>query len=217
MSLTDDQTAPRGPGRPPAGGTDQREHLLDLAIQGFADNGIAATSLRQLAESAGVTAAMLNYYFGTKEKLVESVVTERLMPAINSLKARLADSPPADSGELVTAIVDGMHAAITQHRWLPSLWVREVLSEGGQLRSVFIERIGPAFPVPLAERFAKGQADGELNSALDARLLFVSLIGLTMLPFAAEPIWRSVFDARDITAEDIRHHTLALLSHGVRA
>jgi len=46
-------------------------------------------------------------------------------------------------------------------------------------------------------------------------LLFVSLIGLTMLPFAAAPVWRKVFDADDIDSNRMLAHTLALLNQGV--
>jgi hypothetical protein len=46
--------------------------------------------------------------------------------------------------------------------------------------------------------------------------MFVSLIGLTILPFAAAPVWRRVFDAGDIGNEQIRSHTLALLTNGVQ-
>jgi hypothetical protein len=42
----------------------------------------------------------------------------------------------------------------------------------------------------------------------------VSLIGLTLFPLAAEPIWRRVFDAADIDYARLESHTLALLDHG---
>jgi hypothetical protein len=50
---------------------------------------------------------------------------------------------------------------------------------------------------------------------LDPRLLVVSLLGLTMFPFAAAPIWRRVFDAGDVDNDALLRHTLALLDHGM--
>lgn len=207
----------RRPGRPPADGVDQRERLLDAAVQSFAEQGIAATSQRALAREAGVTPAMLNYYFGSKDKLIEAAVAERLRPILGELKQRMAGHAGAGCNDLIAAFVRSMHAIIERHSWLPGIWVREVLADGGQLRSIFTESFGPEIPRPLAERFAKGQADGELNPDLDPRLLFVSLIGLTMLPFAAAPVWRKVFAADDIDAARMLSHTLALLDQGVGA
>jgi TetR/AcrR family transcriptional regulator len=206
----------RKPGRPPADGVDQRERLLDLAIAGFAEHGIAATSQRALARHAGVTPAMLNYYFGSKQRLIQAAVDERLLPLLDGLKQRVAQHASDDCIDLIGQFVRGMHVMIESHPWLPGLWVREVLSEGGQLRSVFTERVANEIPRPLAQRFARGQADGELNPALDPRLLFTSLIGLTMLPFAAAPVWRKVFDADEIDSSDMLAHTLALLTEGLK-
>lgn len=158
---------------------------------------------------------MLNYYFGSKERLVEAVVAERLLPVLDTLKQRLAPQFERDCASLIAAFVRGMHEIIEQHPWLPGLWVREVLSDGGRLRTVFLDRVASEMPQPLVRRFAKGQADGELNDSLDPRLLFVSLIGLTMFPFAAAPVWRRVFDAGDIEISDMQAHALALLTGGI--
>jgi hypothetical protein len=40
-------------------------------------------------------------------------------------------------------------------------------------------------------------------------------MGLTLLPFAAAPIWRRVFAATDVDADKLMSHTLALLDHGI--
>lgn len=77
------------------------------------------------------------------------------------------------------------------------------------------ERIAPLIPRHLALRFAAARADGRLNPALDPHLLVVSLIGLTMLPLAARPIWSRIFGITDRSHEDRLRHTLALVAHGV--
>ncbi|NND37736.1 MAG: TetR/AcrR family transcriptional regulator [Gammaproteobacteria bacterium] len=207
--------APRKPGRPPADGTDQRERLLDAALTRFSEAGIAATSLRSLAHATGVTPAMLNYYFGSKKRLVEAIVEERLLPIILRQKQALLAGPAG--GDLAVRFISGLHATVASHPWLPALWVREVLSEGGQLREVFVERIGPQLAVPLVSRFKAAQDDGEINASLDPRLLFVSLIGLVMVPFAAEPIWGKVFGAHGIGPDELLTHTLALVTSGIEA
>lgn len=213
----DSELPARKPGRPPAGGVDQRESLLDSALLSFARRGIAATSLRQLAQEKGLTPAMLNYYFGSKDRLVAAVVEERLMPVLAGLQQRLAADDDPSAAARARAFVRGLHAAIQDHPWLPTLWVREVLSESGRLRSVLSERIAPEIALPLAREFASGQRSGEINPALEPRLLFVSLIGLTMLPFAAQHLWRRTFSADDIDASTILEHTLALLAGGLEA
>ena len=197
-------------------GADLRARLLDAAIARFAVKGIAATSLRDIATEAGVTPALLHYYFGDKAQLQDAVIEERLIPLFADLRAPLQQAGD-DIAALVAGFVVGIGRLIERHPWLPSLWVREVLSEGGALRDLLLGRMAPQVPLLLAQRFAAAQREGRLNPDLDPRLLVVSLIGLTMFPAAGAPIWRRIFDADDLNADALRLHTLALLDRGLEA
>lgn len=191
-----------------------RPRLLDAAIARFSRDGVAATSLRGIATEAGVTPAMLHYYFGDKAQLTAALIDERLLPALGPLRSRIevAGDGPA---ELIAAYVHGVGELVAAHPWVPALWVREVLCEGGALREVLFERLIPQLPQMLAKRFAAAQADGTLNPDLDPRLLVVSLVGLTMFPAASAPIWRRMFAAEDLDADALARHAIALLDRGV--
>jgi hypothetical protein len=67
----------------------------------------------------------------------------------------------------------------------------------------------------LARALVEAQRRGAISADLDPRLLVVSLIGLTMFPLAAEPIWRRIFPADDIDRTALLRHTVALLDHGL--
>lgn len=206
---------PRAPGRPSGDSADLRERLLDAAIACYARHGIAATSLRAIATEAAVTPALLHYYFGDRSQLQQAVVEERLMPAFDSVRVRLGAG--GDAAALVAGFVTGISEAVERNPWLPSLWVREVLCEGGALRDLLFERLAPQMPQMLAQRFAAAQREGALNPDLDPRLLVVSLVGLTLFPAAGAPIWRRMFDAQELDAEALRRHTIALLDAGIGA
>ena len=204
----------RAPGRPLADAPDQRAVALDAALACFVRQGIAATSLRDIAREAGVTPALLHYYFGDRQQLLAAVVSERVMPAFLSVRERLAQAGD-DVADIVAAFVCGVTDAIARHPWWPQLWVREVLCEGGALRDLLVQRIAPDIARLLAGRFAAAQAAGRLNADLDPRLLLPTLVGLTMFPAAGAPIWRQVFDADDLGLDDVRGHALALLDRGL--
>lgn len=205
---------PRRPGRPRAVDTNQRERLLDAAVECFASEGVAATSLRSIAQRAGVTPALVHYYFGSKEQLLDAFVAERIEPVVQALRESLlaaGDDPRA----LLAAFVRGMHGLVERFPWWPQLWVREVLTENGALREVLHNLIAPQVTQLLAQSLVAGQKRGAMSADLDPRLLVVSLVGLTLFPLAAEPIWRRVFPAGDLDREVLERHTLALLDHGL--
>lgn len=205
---------PRRPGRPPADDSNQRDRLLDAALTCFAAEGIAASSLRAVAKKAGVTPALVNYYFGGKEALVDAFVAERVVPAINSVRERLLSAGP-DPRALAATFVRGMHEIVERYPWWPALWVREVLTENGALRDMMHKLIGPQVAQLLAASLAAARERGALPAALDPRLLVVSLIGLALFPLASEPIWRRTVAAQDVDRETLLKHTLALLEHGL--
>jgi AcrR family transcriptional regulator len=188
--------------------------LLDAAVVCFAGDGIAATSLRTIALKAGVTPALVNYYFGSKEQLVDAFIAERVTPVAMSLRQGLLAAGP-DPRALMAAFVRGMHDVVARYPWWPALWVREVLNEKGALRDVLRKQIAPQVAQLLAGALADAQKRGELAADLVPRLTVVSLKGLSMMPLAAEHIWRRVFNADDIDRDVLLHHTLALLEHGL--
>jgi TetR/AcrR family transcriptional regulator len=75
--------------------------------------------------------------------------------------------------------------------------------------------IAPQVAQLLASSLGAARERGALPADLDPRLLVVSLIGLTMFPLAAEPIWRRALGAADVDRAALLRHTLALLSHGI--
>ena len=66
-------TGRRRPGRP-AGSSDTRDRILARARELFARNGIDRTSIRAVAAGAGVDAALVHHYFGTKQQLFAAAI-----------------------------------------------------------------------------------------------------------------------------------------------
>jgi len=206
----------RSRGRPPQGaGLDQRQRLLDAALACYVRHGIAATRLRDIAAEAAVTPALVHYYFSDAAGLREAVIGERLMPVFQQVRDTLLGMPEAPLREVVVAFVDVICAQVRRHEWLPPLWIREVVSEGGELRDLLVSRLAPQLAAVMAARFATEQAAGRLNPGLDPRLLMVSLVGLTLFPASGAPIWRQLFAAEDLGIDAIRNHALALLERGL--
>ena len=77
-----------------------REHILDTAVGLFREQGMEATTMRQIAREAEVAVGLAYYYFPAKEAVVlayydrvqreHRLLAERLLPDAPSLQARLA-------------------------------------------------------------------------------------------------------------------------------
>ena len=209
--------APRPRGRRRAAADlDMRERLLASATQLFGEQGIAATTMAQIAEAAGVTSAMVHYYFTNREKLLDAVVDERIARSIafvwESVDGDVAQDPHALVEELLARLFD----VTSRMPWLPPLWLREIVNEGGLLRERMLKRL----PIEQLQRFAarigEAQHDGSVNAELEAPLLFISILALVMLPLATSKIWQSARGFPKIEREALHRHVSALLSAALR-
>jgi AcrR family transcriptional regulator len=207
--------SPRSPGRPTASGErDARELLLSAATDLFAEHGVGATTFAMIAKRAGLTPAMLHYYFTSREKLLDVVVEERLAPLIASVWNPVEADAAAE--ELIRGIVERLLAGIERMPWVPSTWMREILNEGGLLRSRMLRQLPFAKVKILGEAVARGQASQTINSNLDPGLIVFSIIGLVMLHMATVSFWADVFARKKPGADAMCRHITALLLHGLQ-
>ncbi|MFP6561089.1 TetR/AcrR family transcriptional regulator [Paraburkholderia sp. B3] len=211
-----DPPRPRGRRRASAD-PDVRERLLACATQLFADQGIAATTMAQIAAAAGVTSAMVHYYFTNREKLLDAVVEERIARAIEFVWSGVADGGEEDAHALALALVARLFDVTGRLPWLPALWLREIVNEGGLLR----ERVLACVPVGRLQQFAQqmgeAQRNGVVNPALEAPLLFVSIIALVMLPLATAKTWQTTRGLPKIERDALQRHVTALVSAALQA
>jgi AcrR family transcriptional regulator len=82
----DDVRPPRWQRRPDT----RRAEILDGAVIAFGRNGYKRATLADVAEHAGVCAGTVSHYFGSKARLFEDVIAERLMPLVEAEEASLA-------------------------------------------------------------------------------------------------------------------------------
>jgi AcrR family transcriptional regulator len=159
---------------------------------------------------------MVHYYFKSRDSLLDAVVEERLLRNINAVWAPVSEGN-ASPVELVRGLVQRiMHAGQSQP-WLPTLWLREVVSDGGQLRRRLLSRLPLAHVQALMSRLAVARRRGEMNANVEPRLVMISLIGLTLLPMATMSIWRDIPQLKGITHDLLARHAEALLLHGLFA
>lgn len=56
---------------------EKQNQILQVAEKLFAEKGFDGTSIRNISKEAGINIAMVSYYFGSKEKLLEALIFNR--------------------------------------------------------------------------------------------------------------------------------------------
>jgi AcrR family transcriptional regulator len=83
--------------------------IRNAALQGFADKGVAATSIRDVAAAAGLSPGLVQHHFGTKARLREAVNEYVIAVAVETFRGLVGEGggEPAweAMGDTVTAWV----------------------------------------------------------------------------------------------------------------
>jgi TetR/AcrR family transcriptional regulator len=78
-----------------------RARILEAALSLFVEHGVAAVSMRQIAEASGVTKSLIHHHFGSKEALWNATKEQAFALYADEQRAELeAASPP--SAELLS-------------------------------------------------------------------------------------------------------------------
>ncbi len=85
---------------------DKKEHIMEVAVALFAEKGFEGTSIRDLAHQADVNIAMINYYFGSKEKLFVSLLENKARFMREKIDAVQNDTSLTEI-EKINQIIDG--------------------------------------------------------------------------------------------------------------
>jgi len=164
----------RSVGRPKDSSADAaRAALITAASTLFSRKGYAATKISELAAEAGVTPAMVHYYFGGKEKLLEAVLEEAFDPLIAQIEAT----------KTLDAWAKAFHGHLLARRWLPHLMQREVLMEGGHLQQLFLERYASKLAPKWISMIAAEKAAGRMRADASEARHMVLIMALLVHPF----------------------------------
>ena len=202
---------PVGKGRPPMkDGEDRRARILDCALRLFAEQGIRGTTAAQIAKASAVTPAMVNYYFGNREGLIDAVVNERFGPMLHGMWEGMDGDLPANPLVILETLIDRLVAAVEAMPELPALWSREVLYADGCLKGRITEKLPLAAMKNVLRTLAASQRDGQLHPGLNTEIFVFSIFSLIMVPLAASRDVEKFF-GHPITRDQLADHTRALL------
>lgn len=180
-----------------------RERILAAGRAEFARRGLDAASVRVIGAQAGVTPAMINYYFGGKRALYDEVVAEAQAHLSRRLTAAvLAGGRVGLAPRLAAAYFDYLAEDPQPQRLL----LREVLDQGASART-------------LAERYVhplRAIIDQHFGGDDERLQLAVSLFGAIAGYFLYEPVLGALLGTEPLSPEALqrrRHHVIRLATH----
>ena len=85
-----------------------KQRILDAAERVFGTHGFDGTTLRSIVKDAGVNLALVNYHFGSKEKLYQAVVARMAQPIIEHQLAALKQLEVSEEAPSLEAVLKAL-------------------------------------------------------------------------------------------------------------
>ena len=156
-----------------------RARILAAATAAFAALGYDGASMDAIAARTQTTRALINYYFGSKERLYIAVL-QHVYGEIREAEAALhiGDLPPV---EAIRRIVEFTYNYYVDHEYFVRLVVAENQAKGRHLRkSKAMRTLNRPIIDRLAGVIARGQAEGRFRPDVDPVEIHKTIAALGM-------------------------------------
>ena len=187
--------------------TSRRAELLDIAAKLFAERGFKNTTVRDIADAAGILSGSLYHHFDSKEAMVDELLDSfqtALWQEYDAIEA--SDRTPKEKLE---AVVRASFDAIDRNHSEVAIFQTDAAYLSSFDRFAYLQERNVRFRELWTGLLRDGVAAGELRADLDVELVY---------RFVRDTVWVAVRWYRpggDLSPSDIAGQYLTILLDGI--
>lgn len=193
------------------GGSDQpserREQLLQIAARLIAHRGYSATTVRDIADEAGILSGSLYHHFSSKEAILEEILRsfmDSLLERFEQIEA--SGGAPKD---VLDQLIDHAFATIDKYPDAVQLYQNESSFLAQQPGFEFVAQESARIEEIWLRTIRRGQSEGMFRENLEATIVY---------RFIRDSVWSTVrwyHPGGRFTAVSVRDHYLDFLHGGL--
>lgn len=189
------------------GGSERRAELLAIAAELFATRGFLATTVREIADAAGILSGSLYHHFDSKESMVDEILREFLdsQRRVHSEVLRESDDVRTTINELIRRSFRSMH----QHQAAIAIFQNESKYLSQFERFAYLRQAGSDFERTWTKVLQEGQRTGVIREDLNVKLAY---------RFIRDTLWTAVhwYNPRGrLTTSVIAEQYIKILCEGI--
>ncbi|MGM9747961.1 MAG: TetR/AcrR family transcriptional regulator [Candidatus Cryptobacteroides sp.] len=165
--------------------------ILEAAERLFLEKGFKGATTTLIAKEAGVTHAMLHYYFRTKEQVFINILDKNISTLLSRLKAQM--DPEADFADIVKDVTAKHFDFVKEHSSLIMLMV-ETSAEHPEVCEKYVDSLKSIISssvVSHTDRLEKAIAEGKMKP-ITIQDLLLDLLYINTAPFMFLPVMKNV-------------------------
>ncbi|AUM16768.1 TetR/AcrR family transcriptional regulator [Rhodococcus ruber] len=195
------------PPRDDATKSGRRAELLDIAAELFASRGVRATTVRDIADAAGILSGSLYHHFDSKESMVDEILRGFLDDLFGRYREIVASG--SDSRATLEALITASYESIDKSHAAVAIYQDEAKRLVENERFSYISERNTEFRDLWVGVIERGIADGTFRPDVDVELVF---------RFLRDTVWVAVRWYRPggtLTADKVAQQYLSIVLDGL--
>ena len=172
--------------------------IIETAEILFAERGFDGTSVRDIADEAGVNVAMISYYFGSKEKLMEALFELRVGSVKSRVETLIKDNNLSPL-EKVNMLIDEHIDRIMQKQCFHKIMVGVQVTNKNPAILKAANNVKIRNAEVVTELIKDGQKKGVFKKKIDVVLMMNTMVGTVSQTMMSQQYYREFNKQQDMT------------------
>lgn len=187
---------------------------MEAAEMLFAEKGFNGTSVRDIAEKAGVNLAMISYYFGSKDKLFEALFLYRADASKVKIETIIGRTD-LSAMERVYLLIDSyiekimgqqcFHRVLAREQVLNNVITSKLILDMKKTNQELIKKI-----------IHEGQRKGEFRKHIDIPMMMITMIGTANNLVTQKHYYKELNNLNDLSEEEFEKQIRKKLSNHLK-
>ncbi len=179
--------------------------IIDTAEKLFSIKGFDGTSVRDIANEAGINVAMISYYFGSKEKLMEAVFEEKTKKMRLKVESMLQDTTMTTRQKVNILIDDYVDKFMLQPEFHKIMLIEQITDKPGGVSDLILT-LKKRNLTSVRKLILEGQKRGEFRKNIDPVLMMATMVGIVSQMIIGRRFYKEVNNLEHLSDTELNNH-----------
>ena len=185
--------------------TEKQVQILSHAEALFAEKGFEGTTVRDIAERAGINLAMISYYFGSKEKLLEALFEVRITASLERVSSIAKNHELDLRGKIELLIEEYVKKVMSKQAFYKVMLLEQVTNRNGEILKL-LKNFKFQYAHLIAGMILDDSKSKKVKQEVDVVLLLSTMIGTVMQMLINKDYYREFNNLKKLSATAFDEH-----------
>ena len=190
---------------------DKQLQIIETAEKLFSNKGFDGSSVRDIADAAGINVAMISYYFGSKEKLMEAIFEVKIGRVQMRVEELLKDSSISTIQKVNTLIDEHIEKVMSSQQFY-KIMLSEQINNTNSAITPKIKQLKVRNAELITELIKEGQKKGDFKKKVDVVLMLNTMLGTVWQTILSKEHYREFTNNQNSTDKEYENQLKKKLS-----